>query len=66
MIGQGKRADGKLLSSRTAYFVLGLIASTVEGAEILEELGWETVTSPLYGAMGICVPFDLSLFTNVS
>lgn len=51
---------------RTAYFVLGLIASTLEGVEILEELGWESVVSPLRGAAGICVPNDLNLFIHVS
>ncbi|KAK4705182.1 rapamycin-insensitive companion of mTOR, partial [Phenoliferia sp. Uapishka_3] len=46
----------------TAFFVLGLIASTVEGSEILEDLGWESVCTPLGVATGICVPIDVASF----
>lgn len=51
---------------RTAFFVLGLIASTVEGVEILDELNWESVLSPLGRAMGICVPRNVTTFVDVS
>ena len=46
--------------------MLGLIASTVEGIEILDELGWESVTSPLERSPGICVPQQISQFLDVS
>lgn len=45
--------------------MLGLIASTVEGIEILDELGWESVTSPLERSPGICVPQQISQFLDV-
>lgn len=50
---------------RTACFALGLISSTLEGAEILEELGWESVCSPLGGATGLCVPLRIGTFIDV-
>lgn len=51
---------------RTAYFVIGLISSTLEGVEMLEEFGWESVCTPLGGATGLCVPMDLANFVHVS
>ncbi|KAL8290440.1 hypothetical protein RQP46_002698 [Phenoliferia psychrophenolica] len=55
--------DSPVYSLRgTAFFVLGLIASTVEGTEILDDLGWESVCTPLGVATGICVPVEISNF----
>ena len=50
----------------TAFFVLGLIAATVEGTEILDDLGWESLSTPLGVATGICVPVEISSFVYVS
>ncbi|GAA5918699.1 hypothetical protein JCM1841_006247 [Sporobolomyces salmonicolor] len=44
----------------TAVFALALISSTVEGVEMLEELGWESVCTPLNGPTGLCIPMDLA------
>lgn len=46
--------------------MLGLIASTVEGIEMLEEYNWQGVTTPVGRATGICVPMDLRDFVEVS
>jgi len=35
------------LSFRTCFFVLGLISSTTQGAEILEDYNWMSLSSPL-------------------
>ncbi|GAA5975076.1 hypothetical protein JCM11641_000022 [Rhodosporidiobolus odoratus] len=43
----------------TATYSLALISQTDEGAELLEELGWESVYSPVCGPTGICVPMYL-------
>ncbi|KZO96980.1 hypothetical protein CALVIDRAFT_480721 [Calocera viscosa TUFC12733] len=40
----------------TAYFVLGLLSCTSEGAEILYEYGWEATKTPLGEPTGICLP----------
>lgn len=42
----------------TAFFVLGLVSSTHEGAEILDEFGWKTVRDVLGHPRGICLPLD--------
>ncbi|KNZ50068.1 hypothetical protein VP01_461g7 [Puccinia sorghi] len=46
----------------TCYFVLGLISSTAEGSELLEDAGWATVQTPLGIITGICVPTRLNEF----
>ncbi|SCV73876.1 BQ2448_6306 [Microbotryum intermedium] len=57
--------DSPVYSLRgTAYFVLGLIASTLEGVEMLEEVGWEGVLTSLGGATSLCVPMDLANFVH--
>ncbi|EGU12160.1 hypothetical protein RTG_01774 [Rhodotorula toruloides ATCC 204091] len=43
----------------TATYAIALISSTEEGAEMLDELGWESVSTPLCGPTGICVPMYL-------
>lgn len=37
----------------------------MEGVEILDELGWESVCTPLGGPTGICVPRNLSSLVGV-
>ncbi|GAA5935683.1 hypothetical protein JCM3775_003381 [Rhodotorula graminis] len=44
----------------TATYALAFISSTEEGAEMLDELGWESVFTPLRGPTGICVPMYLN------
>jgi Rapamycin-insensitive companion of mTOR, domain 5 len=51
---------------RTCYYVLGLIAKTEQGVEILGELGWEGVVSPNGVVEGLCVPVNLREFLSVS
>ncbi|GAA5864925.1 hypothetical protein JCM8547_004239 [Rhodosporidiobolus lusitaniae] len=40
----------------TATYALALVSQTEEGAEMLDELGWESVSTPICGPTGICVP----------
>uniref|UniRef100_A0A060T596 ARAD1C10274p n=1 Tax=Blastobotrys adeninivorans TaxID=409370 RepID=A0A060T596_BLAAD len=51
----------------TAFFALGLISSTEEGMEILDEYQWDSVYKMMLQPKGICLPRDLSsLFgTNI-
>ncbi|CAH7686350.1 Rapamycin-insensitive companion of mTOR, middle domain-domain-containing protein, partial [Phakopsora pachyrhizi] len=59
----GIAEKGQVFSVRgTCYFVLGSIALTPEGAELLSDLGWESVLTPLGIHRGICVPRDLDKF----
>lgn len=37
----------------------------MEGVEILDELGWESVCTPLGGPTGVCVPRNLSSLVGV-
>lgn len=53
------------LSARTCFFVIGLIASTEQGAEILSDYGWSAATTSLGDPTGICVPEDISKFMTV-
>lgn len=46
----------------TAFLVLGLISSTVEGSEILDELEWESVERVMGYPLGICLPRNLENF----
>ncbi|KAH9950606.1 Rapamycin-insensitive companion of mTOR, N-term-domain-containing protein [Amylocystis lapponica] len=55
-----------ILSVRgTCFFVLGLISSTPEGAEILDDYNWEATLSPLGLPTGICVPVDVDKFIYI-
>lgn len=49
----------------TAYFVLGLIARTMTGLEILCQNGWDVTTTPMGEPLGFCVPLDLKKILNV-
>jgi hypothetical protein len=50
---------------RTCFFVLGLISSTSQGAEILDDYRWEATLSPLGLPTGLCIPSDLDKFISV-
>lgn len=51
--------------TRTCYFVLGLIAKTQQGVELLGEIGWESVVSSNGEPEGLCVPLNLHRFLMV-
>ncbi|TQS33335.1 hypothetical protein Golomagni_06325, partial [Golovinomyces magnicellulatus] len=44
----------------TAFFVLGLIARSSHGLEMLSEFGWDANTSPMGNSLGYCIPNNLS------
>jgi hypothetical protein len=44
----------------TAFYALGLMSSTYEGAEILDELGWHAVRNIYGDPQGVCLPTDLA------
>lgn len=50
---------------RTCFFVLGLISSTPQGAEILDDYHWEATLSPLGLPSGLCVPTNIDNFVSV-
>ena len=49
----------------TAYYVLGLVSCTLEGVEILDSLGWQSVCTPLGGPTGLCMPINVANFVDV-
>ncbi|KZS99473.1 uncharacterized protein LAESUDRAFT_816934 [Laetiporus sulphureus 93-53] len=49
----------------TCFFVLGLISSTPQGAEVLDDHHWGATLSLLGMPTGICVPVDIDKFTEV-
>jgi len=58
--------QSQVLSVRgTCFYVLGLISSTPQGAEILSDYGWEATLSPLGLPTGLCVPLDLDKFLSI-
>lgn len=48
----------------TAIYVLGLLASTIEGVDMIEELGWVCSIEDFESAIGVCVPRELETFTE--
>ncbi|KAL5482443.1 hypothetical protein ACEPAI_9037 [Sanghuangporus weigelae] len=55
-----------ILSLRgTCFFALGLISSTAQGAEILDDYGWEATLSPLGAPTGLCIPADIEKFVAI-
>ncbi|KDR82835.1 hypothetical protein GALMADRAFT_88557 [Galerina marginata CBS 339.88] len=50
----------------TCFFVLGLISSTSQGAEILDDYHWEATLSPLGLPTGLCIPADIDRFISLS
>ncbi|EJD50823.1 hypothetical protein AURDEDRAFT_111977 [Auricularia subglabra TFB-10046 SS5] len=58
--------QSQVLSVRgTCFFVLGLISATPQGAEILDDYGWEATMSPLGATTGLCVPTQLDNFLRL-
>ncbi|VDC00682.1 unnamed protein product [Peniophora sp. CBMAI 1063] len=58
--------QSEVLSVRgTCFFVLGLISSTPQGAEILDDFKWEATISPLGLPTGVCVPMDIENFLSL-
>lgn len=49
----------------TCFFVLGLISSTSQGAEVLDDYHWEATLSPLGYPTGICIPSDVDSFVSL-
>ncbi|KAI0322355.1 Rapamycin-insensitive companion of mTOR, N-term-domain-containing protein [Amylostereum chailletii] len=49
----------------TCFFVLGLISSTPQGAEILDDFRWEATLSPLGLPTGLCIPMDIDKFVSI-
>ncbi|KAJ6537472.1 Rapamycin-insensitive companion of mTOR, N-term-domain-containing protein [Mycena sp. CBHHK59/15] len=49
----------------TCFFVLGLISSTSQGAEILDDYRWEATLSPLGMPTGLCIPVELDMFLSI-
>ncbi|CAA7271328.1 unnamed protein product [Cyclocybe aegerita] len=49
----------------TCFFVLGLISSTSQGAEILDDYNWEATLSPLALPTGLCIPADIEKFISL-
>ncbi|GJJ15545.1 hypothetical protein Clacol_009823 [Clathrus columnatus] len=49
----------------TCFFVLGLISSTVLGAELLDDYGWEATTSPLGMPTGLAIPANIEDFFSI-
>ena len=45
--------------------MLGLISSTSQGAEILDDYRWEATLSPLGLPTGLCIPMDIEKFVSV-
>ncbi|KAG0742053.1 hypothetical protein G6F57_008738 [Rhizopus arrhizus] len=59
--------NSQILSLKgTCYFVLGLIAKTQQGVEMLGEIGWESVVSANGEPEGLCVPLNLQKFLSVN
>ncbi|KAH8104684.1 Rapamycin-insensitive companion of mTOR, N-term-domain-containing protein [Cristinia sonorae] len=49
----------------TCFFVLGLISSTPQGAEILDDYHWEATLDPLGFPTGLCVPLDVDKLVSI-
>ncbi|KAF8798977.1 hypothetical protein BYT27DRAFT_7236610 [Phlegmacium glaucopus] len=49
----------------TCFFVIGLISSTCQGAEILDDYHWEATTTPLAIPTGLCIPTDIDKFISL-
>ncbi|KAJ8080510.1 hypothetical protein PM082_017343 [Marasmius tenuissimus] len=46
----------------TCFFILGLISSTSQGCEILDDYQWEATLTPMGLPTGLCIPVDLEKF----
>ncbi|KAJ9098678.1 hypothetical protein QFC21_004326 [Naganishia friedmannii] len=57
----------EILSLRgTGFFVLGLISTTVSGADLLEDFGWVPTTTVLGLTTGLCIPEKIDAFAKAS
>ncbi|KAG8695134.1 hypothetical protein FRC09_009374 [Ceratobasidium sp. 395] len=57
----------EILSIRgTCFYVLGLISSTPQGAEVLDEYEWEATVTPLGLTTGLCLPMDVEKFLYIT
>ncbi|KAF8755179.1 Rapamycin-insensitive companion of mTOR, domain 5 [Rhizoctonia solani] len=60
-------SKSEVLSVRgTCFFVLGLISSTPQGAEVLDEYEWEATVTPLGFTTGLCLPMDIEKFLYIN
>jgi len=58
--------ESPVLSVRgTCFFVLGLISSTIPGAEVLADYGWEAKLTNLGLTMGVAIPDNLEEFLAI-
>ncbi|KAF8305657.1 hypothetical protein DL93DRAFT_2172481 [Clavulina sp. PMI_390] len=58
--------ESLVLSVRgTCFYVLGLVATTDQGADVLSEYGWEATMTPLRTATGLCLPQDIMRFLHI-
>ncbi|KAG7088365.1 hypothetical protein E1B28_012368 [Marasmius oreades] len=46
----------------TCFFILGLISSTSQGCEILDDYHWEATLTPMGLPTGLCIPVDVENF----
>ncbi|KAJ7600701.1 Rapamycin-insensitive companion of mTOR, N-term-domain-containing protein [Mycena floridula] len=49
----------------TCFFVLGLISSTSQGAELLDDYRWEATLTPAGQPTGLCIPVDFEKFIYI-
>lgn len=49
----------------TAFFVLGLIAQTMQGLELLLQQGWDGTTTTMGEPLGLCIPLKLEKLLSV-
>lgn len=54
------------MSFSTCFFVLGLIASSIEGAVLLESCNWNVAYTPVGTPTGYCLPAELNTLIYVS
>ncbi|KAL0580619.1 hypothetical protein V5O48_001349 [Marasmius crinis-equi] len=46
----------------TCFFILGLISTTSQGCEILDDYQWEATLTPMGLPTGLCIPVDIEKF----
>ncbi|ESK90459.1 cytosolic regulator pianissimo [Moniliophthora roreri MCA 2997] len=49
----------------TCFFMLGLISSTSQGCEILDDYHWEATLTPMGLPTGLCIPVDVDKFISL-
>lgn len=53
------------IPNRTCFFALGLIASSTEGAVLLESCNWNVAYTPVGAPTGYCLPAELGTLIYV-